>query len=404
MANHKSLVALIFLVGCVFDSPAPDGTPGMALVDFGNGPSEVSYVVEDGQAVVGDMVLGEVDAFGDIDSDETWESYSYLRVMPWPSGRIPYEIAPSLSAMSSWAAGQAVATWNATGLVDLVPATASDPNILRFQPSSSVCSSCARADVGFDPNDPVRVINMGGTVEGLVATHEVGHTIGLLHEHQRPDRETYIDVHPSLTGNRDFDIINSGVIHRPYDYNSIMHYPSFNSAPNPWTPSIVLDGCSFTNPAPSCQILGSTVPTHDDERGVLYVQSGDSTQLQNDMNNLCMRPSGGSMSSGAAVVTASCNNSRSRNWYFYPRSNNEFWVVNQNSRMCLTAPSSGWNMVQTPCNDSSNQRFDKVPSAYGGHQLRKAGTTRCVRRVESQSTLILSSRCNDTVSRRWFSI
>ena len=65
-----------------------------------------------------------------------------------------------------------------------------------------------------------------------VATHEIGHALGLWHEHQRVDRGEHIDVlyenidpaavanfqHPPAASVTDYNL--------PYDVNSVMHYPS----------------------------------------------------------------------------------------------------------------------------------------------------------------------------------
>ena len=66
--------------------------------------------------------------------------------------------------------------------------------------------------------------------------HELGHTIGLHHEHMRPDRDHYIQVHKDnvrlITGwdeqtiNENFDPQpDFGVMVGDYDTQSIMHYP-----------------------------------------------------------------------------------------------------------------------------------------------------------------------------------
>jgi len=73
--------------------------------------------------------------------------------------------------------------------------------------------------------------------------HEMGHNLGLLHEHQRPDRDNYLTV--NVTGSQ-FDKIEekyarflwwtwktrSVTYSSTYDYMSIMHYR--NSYYNPW--------------------------------------------------------------------------------------------------------------------------------------------------------------------------
>jgi hypothetical protein len=60
--------------------------------------------------------------------------------------------------------------------------------------------------------------------------HELGHVLGLFHEHQRWDRDQYVTIHyENMKPNRatDYDWIprtNWLVTTLPYDYQSIMHY------------------------------------------------------------------------------------------------------------------------------------------------------------------------------------
>ncbi len=62
-------------------------------------------------------------------------------------------------------------------------------------------------------------------------THELGHCLGFLHEHQRPDRDYYVDIiwEKIVPGKEfNFDIMDNPLIKEQsfeYDYNSIMHYP-----------------------------------------------------------------------------------------------------------------------------------------------------------------------------------
>ncbi len=59
--------------------------------------------------------------------------------------------------------------------------------------------------------------------------HQLLHALGVLHEHQRRDRDRYVsirwsNIYPGYeTG---FDIDWNGDVFTPYDYESIMHYPS----------------------------------------------------------------------------------------------------------------------------------------------------------------------------------
>jgi len=57
--------------------------------------------------------------------------------------------------------------------------------------------------------------------------HEIGHALGLLHEHTRPDRDNFVsinwdNINPEKTHN--FDILDNAIPLGDYDYDSIMHY------------------------------------------------------------------------------------------------------------------------------------------------------------------------------------
>ena len=64
----------------------------------------------------------------------------------------------------------------------------------------------------------------------LIATHEVGHALGLYHEHQRLDRDDHVNINDdnvqqTATANFDkaqpHDIVTKDI---PYDYKSMMGY------------------------------------------------------------------------------------------------------------------------------------------------------------------------------------
>ena len=72
------------------------------------------------------------------------------------------------------------------------------------------------------------------------AAHELGHAIGLWHEHSRLDRDNYIEIHrENIKYRRDyvnFDIISRNTYDEVpdvgYDIQSIMHYSPFAFAAN----------------------------------------------------------------------------------------------------------------------------------------------------------------------------
>ena len=77
--------------------------------------------------------------------------------------------------------------------------------------------------------------------------HELGHALGLLHEHQRPDRDNYIKVFWENILNvyqQNFEIRDNPLIveeNYSYDYNSIMHYPAKSFSKNDSNTLVSLD-------------------------------------------------------------------------------------------------------------------------------------------------------------------
>ena len=73
---------------------------------------------------------------------------------------------------------------------------------------------------------------MVGTV-----VHEIGHTIGFIHEHARPDRDEFVTIHSENVGlwaltkyqfvNWSAEFVTTNDI--PYDHSSIMHYDRYVS-------------------------------------------------------------------------------------------------------------------------------------------------------------------------------
>ena len=59
--------------------------------------------------------------------------------------------------------------------------------------------------------------------------HEAMHTLGFTHEQNRPDRDDFVEIHPSLTENSNYAKLtpeNRVNTSSPYDFGSVMHYPS----------------------------------------------------------------------------------------------------------------------------------------------------------------------------------
>lgn len=144
----------------------------------------------------------------------------------WTRNTIPYEIAPNeFSPEEITELGESLAQWGQLTCLTFRPYTASDKNRIRFQ-NGRGCNSALGMIGG------VQVVNLqkpGCRFKGLYL-HEVGHAIGLVHEHQLPERDKYIRINLANVAPDMRQWFNKYVPESvdlqglDYDYASVMHY------------------------------------------------------------------------------------------------------------------------------------------------------------------------------------
>lgn len=241
--SFAALAAVTLLAACSGDAaapvqPQPETAPPAGYAGFTTGTPRIGYVVMNGAPVHvdyrdiggralydGDIYLGPSDEIASTPEEavaraRTAEGGRYALVVDsdtkrWPNGRIPYTMSSSKSAELNAAIAQIES--QVPG-IDFVPRT-TETTYLRIVDNSG-CT-------GFydgQGNSGNRVLYMSTCHGKDLAMHELGHSIGLHHEHQRCDRDTYITMY--ATG-ADFDKRCAGrYAGTSYDFSSIMHYGS----------------------------------------------------------------------------------------------------------------------------------------------------------------------------------
>ena len=90
----------------------------------------------------------------------------------------------------------------------------------------SKCKDSASFSIGDDGDNALYI----GQIDLITLLHELGHVIGLVHEHQRPDRDIYITIlwDNIIESHKNQFIIRNEFLYSydsyPYDYSSVMHY------------------------------------------------------------------------------------------------------------------------------------------------------------------------------------
>ena len=209
---------------------------------FKNKP--VQYTVVDGLAMFeGDIVLGTAEEMAartkailageagtehdDLEKGVAISGAQYR----WPNALMPYEIDPNLPNKSR--VTDAIAHWTNNTNLRFIERTASNaaqyPNYVRFRPASG-CSSSVGMRGGRQHINLASGCSTGNTI------HEIGHAWGLWHEQSREDRDKHVQIHwENIESGKEHNFnqhISDGDDYGPYDYGSLMHYPSWAFSKN----------------------------------------------------------------------------------------------------------------------------------------------------------------------------
>jgi len=170
-------------------------------------------------------------AADDVAHDRGGSAWGVYVASPWPGGTVPVTFESNVSQPHRQLFLESCAAWMPqTGLrcVD----RSDERTWLVVTERGPSCS----ATVGAPPRG-TGVFNFGEAWcwSPLAVTHDIGHVFGLIHEHQRPDRDTYIEVRTENIQPQyvfAYERLATGRALGEYDFDSLMHYPPIGYSRN----------------------------------------------------------------------------------------------------------------------------------------------------------------------------
>lgn len=209
---------------CAFALPAPaqtiTGAPGTISPTHETQPHDAGDVV-----VVGDMLL---DAQGLVRSTSGATAFDYYFSDPWPGGVVPLVFDADISSSERGLVFNACRAWSAGTGVRCVESDPASQHVRVTREGTTCAAHVGRRRGGQSSR---MTLSLARCWTPRTLQHELGHVLGLMHEHQRADRDAYVAVNaealtPDLAADPEasFAIIGSSKDLTPYDFGSVMHY------------------------------------------------------------------------------------------------------------------------------------------------------------------------------------
>jgi hypothetical protein len=204
------------------------------VVDFDGKLQQVSYERHGALDIVeGDIIIR------DRTVPEEQGLLGHVRVgRTWPNATVPYLVSKKLSEDSNLNANvtQAIAHWEAVTPIRFVKRD-KQPDYVEF----IIGDKPTTASSAVGRTGKHQYIRLGTQTRRRNAIHEIGHAMGLFHEHNRRDRDSSIVVRWNNISkkNRKHFKIQLGRPIGPYDFHSRMHYDSIARAVNRRKPTMV---------------------------------------------------------------------------------------------------------------------------------------------------------------------
>ncbi|RAJ08789.1 carbohydrate binding protein [Chitinophaga skermanii] len=250
--THAAWATSVLLAGLLFSScsknqqdtpPTPTSTDSERAFPGRKGEVVTAYL--NGSAMAVERIDGLRVFEGDIMFDSPGETPQTegagIISKYWPGAVVYYTINSAISATKRTTILNAIAYWESNTIVRFTPRT-TEANYVEFM-NSTGCSATIGMVGGRQTVNLADNCTYGNTI------HEIGHTMGLLHEQTRADRDAYVVInYANIESGKEhnFNKYSSGFDNGAFDFGSIMLYGSYTFSANNLATITKLDGSTFT--------------------------------------------------------------------------------------------------------------------------------------------------------------
>lgn len=148
-------------------------------------------------------------------------------VQTWPGGIVPYAFDSTVTTADQTAFQTACAQWQAVANVHFIPWT-NQANYVLVHSSAGNDSYVGMIGGAQD----LDIYNWDYT---FIICHELGHALGLIHEQNRDNRDSYVTILTADVQSNEqdqFAKLATSLDQGPYDFDSIMHYGAYDFSSN----------------------------------------------------------------------------------------------------------------------------------------------------------------------------